>query len=262
MDRFDYTKRRLIEGASIRQIGRELNVDHSTVSYWIKNDFACEMRSKQLQVEEIHEICNTKSVAYSYILGCYLGDGHISQLPRTQRLRLFSGTAHPTIVQDQINALNILFSNVVNHKESKTSKMEVITVHNTQLDIYFPQHDVGKKHDRDVSLKPWQQTIIDKEPECFIKGLIDTDGCLYDNGRYVKDDGEKTYLPSYQFTNKSKDILKMYTDVLDKFDIHYTYVSKKCGSVNIFTRDRVNVKKLFDVFEIAERKFQMLTSTI
>lgn len=254
MDRFEYTKKRIIEGASIRQISRELNVDHSTISYWIKNDFTSGSRSNGLSINEIHNNCYDKSSQYSYILGCYLGDGHISQLARTQRLRIFSGTAHPSIIKDQVKALNVLFDNVVNNKKSNTCNMEVITVHNAQLDIYFPQHSLGKKHDRDVSLKSWQQDIVDKEPECFVKGLIDTDGCLYDNGRYVKDDGEKTYLPSYQFTNKSKDILKMYTDVLDKLDIRHTYVSKKCGSVNIFTRDRVNVKKLFDVFEIAERK--------
>lgn len=254
MDRFEYTKKRIIEGASIRQIGRELNVDHSTISYWIKNDFTSRTGSTRLSINEIHSNCYNKSAQYSYILGCYLGDGHISQLARTQRLRIFSGTAHPSIIKDQVNALNVLFDNVVNNKKSNTSNMEVIRVHNTQLDIYFPQHGLGKKHDRDVSLKQWQQDLIDKELECFVKGLIDTDGCLYDNGRYVKHNGEKTYLPSYQFTNKSKDVLKMYTDTLDKLGIHYTYVPKKCGSVNVFTRNRVDVQKLFDVFEIAERK--------
>ena len=39
MDRFEYTKKRILEGTSIRQISRELGVDHTTVLYWIKNDF-------------------------------------------------------------------------------------------------------------------------------------------------------------------------------------------------------------------------------
>lgn len=256
MDRFDYTKKRILEGASIRQIGRELEVDHSTVSYWIKNNFASSTTSNSLSVEQIQNNCRKRSSAYAYILGCYLGDGHISQLKRTQRLRIFSGTAHPSIIEDQVKVLNVLFDNVVSNTKCNSVNMEVIKVHNTKLDVYFPQHGLGKKHDRDISLSQWQQEIVDKEPECFIKGLIDTDGSLFTR-TYTKKNGEKTSTQNYQFTNKSKDILRMYTETLDKLGIKYCHTTKKNGIVNILTQDRSNVEKIFDLYKNAERKLDV-----
>lgn len=252
MDRFEYAKKRILEGASIRQIGRELEVDHSTISYWIKNNFSSGTVTNRLSIERIQEVCNAKSAAYSYILGCYLGDGHISQLPRTQRLRLFSGTSHPSIIEDQVKGLNRLFDNVVNNKKCNNQNMEIITVHNTQLDVYFPQHGLGKKHERDVSLKPWQQEIVDKEPECFIKGLIDTDGSSYIRTNIVN--GVARTYPSYSFTNKSKDIMNMCQSAFKTLGIEVNRTTRKDGVSRFFLQSRKDVDILDKIYTVAEEK--------
>jgi len=34
----------------------------------------------------------------------------------------------------------------------------------------FPQHGPGRKHERKIELAPWQEAIVDREPEQFIRG--------------------------------------------------------------------------------------------
>jgi hypothetical protein len=47
---------------------------------------------------------------YAELLGLYLGDGHISELPRTQRLRLFLDARYRTIVEETDALLRRCFS--------------------------------------------------------------------------------------------------------------------------------------------------------
>lgn len=239
----------------MRQIARELDVDHSTVIYWVNNNFTSGKRNTvKLRLEIINE-CKQYAAQYVYILGCYLGDGCINKLQRTQKLRIFSGSAHPTIIDDQIHALKILFKdNKVSSIKRPNYNMYTITVHNKYLDEYFPQHGPGKKHNRNILLTDWQTELVEEHTDCFIKGLIDTDGCLFNTSNRIKEDGSKTDLPSYQFTNKSMDIINLYTSSLDRLGIHYTKVHKKSGAVNVFTRDRKNVQKIFDIYESSQKK--------
>lgn len=255
MDRFEYTKNRMAERASLRQIARELGVHYSTISYWVKNNFTSGSRNDVKNFSDILDICKNCAPHYVYILGCYLGDGCINKLQRTQKLRIFSGSAHPSIIDDQIRSLNILFNqNKVNSIKHTSSNMYTIIVHNNSLDQYFPQHGQGKKHDRNILLTDWQTELVEEHTDCFIKGLIDTDGCLFNASNRIKKDGSKTDLPSYQFTNKSMDIINLYTSSLDRLGIHYTKVHKKSGAVNVFTRDRKNVQKIFDIYESSQKK--------
>ena len=152
-NRFEYTKQKLAEGVSQRQIARDLNVDHTTIAYWIKNGFSSGTRNfKSNSDEEIYNICKKYSAEYSYILGSYLGDGHITKMPRTYKLRIFNDAKYDNIIEDQSQALSVLFpENVIRqHKQLHSNCVEVI-IHNKELPRFFPQHDSGKKHDRDVS---------------------------------------------------------------------------------------------------------------
>jgi hypothetical protein len=42
---------------------------------------------------------------YSYLLGLYLGDGHIAQFPRTLRLQIYLDSAYPGIIGECVRAL-------------------------------------------------------------------------------------------------------------------------------------------------------------
>jgi len=237
MDRFEYTKQKLNEGVSQRQISRDLNVNHATVSYWIKNNFSTGLKNNDLSVDQTILLCKKYAPHYAYILGSYLGDGHISKLPRTYRLRIFCNRKYQDIIDRNKHSVQTLFNtNKVNVLQYLHAQCDEVIVHNKNLDKFFPQHGAGKKHDRDITLLDWQWDIINYNPECFIKGLLDSDGC-----RYKQTGSDRMY---WQFTNKSQDILNMYIKVLTNLDIETFPTLKKCGSTNVFTRKLEHTNKL------------------
>lgn len=71
----------LRSGTGNAEVARRLNVPHGTVSYWLHMD-----RSKRGECPGAHDPschrCDGTELdkpAYAYLLGLYLGDGHISR---------------------------------------------------------------------------------------------------------------------------------------------------------------------------------------
>jgi hypothetical protein len=84
-----------------------------------------------------------------------------------------------------------------------------------------PQHGPGHEHERKIELAPWQEAIVDREPERFILGLIHSDGCRVIN-RVVVDGKEYAY-PRYFFTQVSKDIQALFCRSCDRLGIEYGF---------------------------------------
>ena len=89
----------------------------------------------------------------------------------------------------------------------------------------FPQHKPGRKHNRRIALEPWQQALIDQATEEFVIGLIHSDGC-----RVVANDRGVRSI-RYHFSNRSEDIIGLFTAALDTLDIHWTRSTKYIVSV-------------------------------
>jgi hypothetical protein len=147
---------------------------------------------------------------YAELLGIYLGDGHISQLARAQRLRVFLDAAHPTVVDETQALLTRCFpENRVGRGTRHHGRMVVLAVHSRHLTCLCPQHGPGKKHERRLVLEPWQQALVEASPWRFLRGCIRTDGCAFINrtGRYE-------YL-SYSFCNLSADLLELFASTCE-----------------------------------------------
>jgi hypothetical protein len=145
---------------------------------------------------------------YAELLGLYLGDGHISVLPRTVRLRLMLDAKYPRIVNETEALLRRCFpENRVCRLLGHEGRMIVLLVYNGHLGCLFPQHGPGKKHERPIRLEPWQRSLVEAAPWAFLRGCIRSDGCCFVNrtGRYE-------YL-SYGFANLSEDIRDLFVDV-------------------------------------------------
>lgn len=69
-EKLEFTKQKLSEGWSQRKIARELEVDHSTVGYWIKKNFEVVGR-QQTSLIRLNEVANRNKHQYSYILASY-----------------------------------------------------------------------------------------------------------------------------------------------------------------------------------------------
>ena len=145
---------------------------------------------------------------YAYLLGLYLGDGHISKYARTHRLRVSLGNAHPDVIDRCVVAMQAVFPENKVGKVKKAGDAVDVSVYSTGLPEIFPQHGPGRKHDRKIALSDWQVGVVSRYREAFIAGLFDADGCEYI--QKVKTGG-KLYTYSYRsFTNKSLDILGLF----------------------------------------------------
>lgn len=245
-EKLEFTKRKLSEGWSQRKIARELEVDHSTIGYWVKKNFEV-VGHQQTSLIRLNELANRNKHQYSYILASYLGDGCISRMLKTYSMRIVCDSKYPDISVRQKNALKALFpNNKVSIYTPKNRNINIVTMYSNFLPEMFPQHDEGKKHDRDVSLHDWQQEIVNREPECFLIGFIDTDGCEYYH--------TGTTLNMYMFTNKSTHIIDMYCNTLRRLGIEHTSTYHKDGRTNVYVRKRSEVAKIDKIYEIAIEK--------
>ena len=145
---------------------------------------------------------------YAELLGLYLGDGHITDFARTQRLRLFLDARYPVIVEDAERLIRTLLpANRSGRIAAEEGRMVVVWAYSSHLSCLFPQHGDGKKHERAIVLEPWLRELVADAPWAFIRGCIRSDGCVFVNrtGRYE-------YL-SYDFANHSDDILGLFEEV-------------------------------------------------
>ena len=98
------------------------------------------------------------SADYAELLGLYLGDGHITEMPRTQRLRIFLDSRHARVVAE---ARGLLVRSFPENRVGVTDRggtMSVVWTHHRHLACLLPQHGPGKKHERAIVLESWQRS--------------------------------------------------------------------------------------------------------
>ncbi|MFD5076690.1 transcriptional regulator [Streptomyces sp. NPDC058371] len=177
--------------------------------------------------------------AYSYLLGLYLGDGCISALRRgVYFLRVACADAWPGLIDACAEAVQSLRpANKVFRVQRQGC--QYVTCYSKHWPCLFPQHGSGKKHARVIALEPWQQGIVDDYPWEFIRGLIHSDGCRITNWttRVVGGKPKRYEYPRYFFTNVSTDIIRLFTDTLDKLGVDW----KQPNSRNISIARKASV---------------------
>jgi hypothetical protein len=152
---------------------------------------------------------------YAYLLGCYLGDGHVTHKPPgTWTLRLACDRKYPRIEEEMAAAIRAVFVGCTPRWTSpRNQSVDVLSVTNPGVREAFPQHGPGPKHLRCVALCDWQLQVTRAHPDLLTRGLIHSDGCRTTN-RF------RTTLPSgrvaeyayvrYFFSNLSADILEIF----------------------------------------------------
>jgi hypothetical protein len=100
-----------------------------------------------------------------------------------------------------------------------------VTLYSKHWPCLLPQHGPGRKHTRPIRLEPWQQKLVDQATEEFILGLIHSDGC-----RVVANDRGVMSI-RYHFSNRSEDILGLFTAALDSLEIPWTRSTKYIVSI-------------------------------
>ncbi|WP_406398049.1 helix-turn-helix domain-containing protein [Streptomyces uncialis] len=233
-------------GARNADVARELNIPKGTISYWKHMD-----RAKRGECPGRPDAqcprCDGRALdraAYSYLLGLYLGDGHISHYSghRVPNLMITCADDWPGLKNECERAMKAVFpdNSVCRVRKQGCQNIKVYSKH---LHCLFPQHGPGRKHERRIALEPWQQSIVDAHPWEFIRGLIHSDGCRITNWtiRLVQGIRKRYEYPRYLFANKSDDIRKLLTDTLDAVGVEWTVLARGSDPFNISVARKASV---------------------
>lgn len=196
-------------GYAIKAIARALGVPRSTVQYWFRRGAGVAQSVEAIGLNPIQ--CGFEShhqhqdPAYSYLLGMYLGDGHLIRCRRTYVLRIFLNEKQDDVIQRVKVAIMALrpFNSVTVGRRRHTA-VAIVSCYSQAWPTLLPQHGPGRKHRRRLALEPWQHEIVTRYPAEFVRGLIESD-----RSRYRRIVGGHDY-PAYSFSNRSEDILQMF----------------------------------------------------
>jgi hypothetical protein len=149
--------------------------------------------------------------SYAYLLGLYLGDGHIVRGRKdVYVLAIACSDDWPGLMTAARHALSAVMptSSVSCVHQTGCTMVKSYSKHWPCL---FPQHGPGRKHTRKIELRQWQDVIVGKYPGAFARGLFHSDGWRGMNRvRRRLADGDHWYeYPRYLFGNESGDILRL-----------------------------------------------------
>jgi DNA-binding transcriptional regulator WhiA len=122
----------------------------------------------------------------AYIIGVALGDGNLSNPNcKATRLRITCDSAYPEIGKEIKTALDILFPhNQVSYVTRRNENCFDISVYSNTLKKYMPwKENQGSKHAQSACVPEW---ILkeDSYTRACLKGLIQTDGSIYEDRGY------------------------------------------------------------------------------
>jgi hypothetical protein len=135
--------------------------------------------------------------AYAYLLGVYLGDGHITRNRRNVYcLWIHMDARYPRVIKEVVQAVSaVMPTNKVSAKPHYRSKSVLIRCYSNR----------------------WPLTINPRE---LIRGLIHSDGSRYVARQRVA--GRTYRYDRYCFSNRSRDIMRIFCNHLELLGIHWT----------------------------------------
>jgi hypothetical protein len=220
------------QGIPFGDICRDLGLSRNTVIHWLYGERA--RRRAELDAEPSRCPRCAKpphppddQAAYAYLLGLYLGDGHLVSTARVPVLRIYCADAWPGLI-DECEAAMLA---VIAKRVQRVQKQGCVGVQSyaKHWPCLLPQHGPGMKHLRPIYLADWQQPVIDRHPGRLLRGLFHSDGCRVIN-RIRR--GSKTYAYSrYNFSNESADIMALCQKSLDRLGIGWRMCRRNMLSV-------------------------------
>ena len=116
--------------------------------------------------------------SYAYLLGVYLGDGHVADTGRNFQPVITLDAAYTDLVEEcrEATVLSLPSSHPRTHRHPTYRSIRV-TAGSLAWPRLFPQMGPGRKHERTIALAAWQREIVERHPWRFVRGLIHSDGC-------------------------------------------------------------------------------------
>ncbi|MBV8160523.1 MAG: hypothetical protein JO265_06330 [Acidimicrobiia bacterium] len=231
-------------GLNPYEIARVSGVPRETVRRWLAAGAEEVLADRAGNARDLHRCALAEAAPpgpYAYLLGQYLGDGHITRHPRdVYRLVISCCDDYPGIIEECTSAMRaVMPTNTVGYR----SRPGVVAVssYSKHWPCLFPQHGPGHKHERRIVLTPWQEGAVQVHAREFIRGLIHSDGCRATNR--VRGQGRWYAYPRYFFKNESADIRMLFGWACDLVGVEWRY--NRYNSISIARRESVALLDLF-----------------
>ncbi|GAB3205953.1 transcriptional regulator [Marinactinospora thermotolerans] len=219
----DETRRLTRQGFSDQVVSTLLGVPRSTIGNWRRGTSRAAPLRRDPTGDAYCPRCHGRplSSAYPYLLGLYLGDGHITPVRSVYGLSITCCDDWPGLIGLCAEAMGaVLPVSVFRVRRSGCTEVKSTSSHWPCL---FPQHGPGPKHRRPIRLAPWQREAVDRRLDQFVRGLFHSDGCRATNStkRRVQGSVRRYEYPRYLFSNASQDILGLLGRSLDSLGVDW-----------------------------------------
>jgi hypothetical protein len=220
------------------EIYRTLGVSRNTVASWLYSsrfkinsppDRRCPFCSRPARTVD-------RPADYAYLLGSYLGDGHLLMTRRVPLLKVACDLRYPGLITEIGAAMLACGARVVGHQHH--DGRDDVRSSWMHWPCLLPQHGPGRKHERAIRLTDWQRQVVDAWPGRLVRGLFHSDGCRTVN-RIAR--GGRTYsYPRYMLVNESTDIMGLCQEALDRLGVSW----RMCRRNMLSVARRDDVRKL------------------
>ncbi|SCG63853.1 terminase gpP N-terminus-related DNA-binding protein [Micromonospora inositola] len=202
-------RQQYLAGSTVAEVARHLGLPYPTVRHWCKDRAEPKQPGSQVRCFRCRSVVDnpTDPASYVYLLGLYLGDGHLVT------------TAHVPVLVQQVQKQGCVG----------------VQSYGVHWPCLFPQHGPGKKHERQILLADWQREIVERHPGDFLRGLFHSDGWRGSNRITVR--GKRYVYPRYMFINESADIMGLCQWALDLLGIAWRM--NRRNSLSVARREAV-----------------------
>jgi hypothetical protein len=216
-------------GESLNSVSKRLGVSRAALRDWRDRG------ERPAQPSECPQ-CGTGTLddpSYAQLLGLYLGDGCLSRHRRdVYALRIACDDVYPRLIDEAEAVVRAVHPGRPVHRVRAVGCTSVVSYWK-HWPCLFPQHGAGRKHRRTIALADWQREIVAAQPELFLRGLFNSDGCRVANWttRTVAGQPKRYEYPRYMFSNESADIMRLCQWTLDLLDIPWRMPRRNALSV-------------------------------
>jgi hypothetical protein len=246
MQKREYAVNLYRSGYTASQVAFATGVSGSTVSKWARQSAAqsrhtrvvCPLADGQLGP-------GVPRYEYAYLLGLYLGDGCISPHWKRPALRIYCGDMWPGLIDRAAHAMAaVMPSKPV--RRYQAPGCTIVSSAGQHWLCLLPQHGPGKKHNRSITFTDWQERVVEAHPWDLLAGLIHSDGCRFVNWttKMINGAPKRYEYPRYAFTNKSTDIIGIFTRALDEVGVSWRATIRANGVTNVSIARRPSVALL------------------
>lgn len=179
-----------------------------------------------------------ESTMLAELLGILAGDGHIGEYQVSVTTNSETDADHALYVRSLFQKL---FKVPVSYATRKDSKACVVFVSSKEVSRFLVAKGMRRGHKirGGVCMPAWVKTKKGYQT-AFIKGLLDTDGCVYIDKHIIR--GREYRNIGMAFTNRSLPLLADFKETLESYGFSPTQKTK----YTVFLRRKEEIRRYFD----------------